>query len=527
MLGLPLLQEPEVPCFGCLRVFGTDFDFSSPGNIPFPWLYNDGRGCWCRDCSNVYRTMYKSKMTMTLFTKWVANNRLTLIGQLLAYLTLKRDGELRVSARMMEDREKLLRYAFSLVEVPYPSFQTTFAENAIGNSNAFFKRAMGEGMPPVLALVPAQARTEATEKARLVSPCQGANLPWPLQPLICESPEMAAAWKKAFPDVDMAAAAASTCTDLVAVGRVRDVAPQLSVAEQGAKDKLDGIATSTSVLIMGFFGNDVDKLSEKEFTSMITKAVKLKNGFCNSDVAPAYIGELDGVLSVLNSGKKFVRPFREYTKIGKQHWLPQMYPPMNAVFEYVKSQTSGPNKLSGRMQSAWMKSSFFYSVDDGGLRSGLSCMIAIKREGAVEVERFGTIASEILSIHTYQLLSKECDDEEFRSSDWAVAKQWCLERATELRDFSTAAELQDIESFKEMSGCLGDFFNLASAACDPSSVTSKAIMSSRKNIDSKMVATKIAEGLKKGSVGLALTADVDKVMARGELDEQCTGLMNS
>eukprot|EP00959_Pyramimonas_sp_CCMP1952_P381722 7998900-Pyramimonas_sp.AAC.1 len=179
------------------------------------------------------------------------------------------------------------------------------------------------------------------------------------------------------------------------------------------------------------------------------------------------------------------------------------------------------------MQSAWLKSAFFYNVGLDGLRSGLSSLIAIKRESEVEAERFGIISAEVLSIYIYQVLSKECDDTEFGSSDWAAVKKWLLDRATEMHAFSAAPELGGIQSFKEFSGCINDFFNLARAACDASSVAPKVIVSSRKNIDSTMVANKIAEGLNKGPVGMALTADVDKVMARGELDEQCTGLMNS
>ena len=63
--------EPSVPCTGCLRICNQDFDYTVEGMMDFAWVYPDGRGSWCRDCYNVWRTYYKGRKTLVLFAQRV------------------------------------------------------------------------------------------------------------------------------------------------------------------------------------------------------------------------------------------------------------------------------------------------------------------------------------------------------------------------------------------------------------------------------------------------------------------------
>ena len=80
------------PCIGCTRNSDQDFSYLAEGKIVFDWHYGGDKGCWCRDCFNLWRTKFKPKLSSVLFSRWIKDNRLEYLGFLLAFLTLKFEG---------------------------------------------------------------------------------------------------------------------------------------------------------------------------------------------------------------------------------------------------------------------------------------------------------------------------------------------------------------------------------------------------------------------------------------------------
>jgi len=77
-------EIPTRPCSGGLGVCQEDMDFLVEGASDFPWMYIDGRGCFCRDCHNLWRILYTGRLTLTLFGKWLKGNGLAFYGKLVA-----------------------------------------------------------------------------------------------------------------------------------------------------------------------------------------------------------------------------------------------------------------------------------------------------------------------------------------------------------------------------------------------------------------------------------------------------------
>ena len=58
------------PCFGCRRVWDKSTDFTDMDNLVV-WVYEDGRGAWCRLCWTVWRIMYASIVPVAAFNQYL------------------------------------------------------------------------------------------------------------------------------------------------------------------------------------------------------------------------------------------------------------------------------------------------------------------------------------------------------------------------------------------------------------------------------------------------------------------------
>ena len=85
-----------------------------------PWLYDKSRGNFCRDCCGTYRVLFKGTMGLALFARWLKANRHAFMCKHVAYLSLKHEGLNHVTKGAVEQREKMLRFVYSVAGMPYP-----------------------------------------------------------------------------------------------------------------------------------------------------------------------------------------------------------------------------------------------------------------------------------------------------------------------------------------------------------------------------------------------------------------------
>lgn len=97
--------EPK-RCCGCFRVSGVDRSYCQPG-VEFRWLYDDGKGDWCKDCNAAHRIYYARSMTLSLFGRWLKTlktNRVEFFGVLLAIVSIKNEGTKHISKAAVDNR---------------------------------------------------------------------------------------------------------------------------------------------------------------------------------------------------------------------------------------------------------------------------------------------------------------------------------------------------------------------------------------------------------------------------------------
>ena len=64
--GAQQTVEHGKQCLGCYRVVGQDSHMVC-SNVPVVWFYQNGHGSFCRECGNLFRSLYKNRMTASLF----------------------------------------------------------------------------------------------------------------------------------------------------------------------------------------------------------------------------------------------------------------------------------------------------------------------------------------------------------------------------------------------------------------------------------------------------------------------------
>lgn len=169
-------REEKAPCPGCDR----DPDggaFGVKGEVVM-WALPEARGLWCKDCFTVWRTVYGCSHSLTVFTMWLKHdsNLTEFQLNLLAYLSLKREGCDKIARETILMRAESLRFCLRLLCLPCgPSIVVPLRDLATGNvkvpeghrvtGESLLTIVSGEG--PVLATyVPTSHKTPSPELER-------------------------------------------------------------------------------------------------------------------------------------------------------------------------------------------------------------------------------------------------------------------------------------------------------------------------------------------------------------------------
>lgn len=408
--------ECSKPCDGCFRLVAFDFSLLMNGMLTFAWLYVNGRGCWCRDCGNLWRCYYKQSMSLSLFSNWVAKNRIVFWSKLVAYLTLKKEGVGHVHAARVDDREATLRFAFNMCGFPYPiATLVQFDDTAFSTAAKFFMSV--ERGNDIMALVQPTGPFKASEGTRLVAPENRAERAWPLRPFMTADEQFLSFWKKEYPDFGEVASSSAMAVE--ASGEAEASSPKAveNKAELQARAKLDTLKKSVEAVVLAFLGGDNSTLSQKDFTTVLGRILRARNDLLESDVAPTFVEVVDQLTKVVSCCKKVVRPLREYSKSAKQSRLKTMFEPLTVIF----SACDGENDIFGSTMTIsdsllciFAKAKFYDKVAEGGDIAGAILLIyqdQVKRNMASAL--FVQAVTDCCTHSLLQLLTKEVDDKLF------------------------------------------------------------------------------------------------------------------
>lgn len=109
------------PCSGCWRVVDEpNADFLEVGS-PAAWALPNGKGLWCRDCFNVWRTLYQGTIPLGILGVWLQapEHKDEFSVALAAYLTLKREGAEKITVAILSARADALRFSTRLLCAPW------------------------------------------------------------------------------------------------------------------------------------------------------------------------------------------------------------------------------------------------------------------------------------------------------------------------------------------------------------------------------------------------------------------------
>ncbi len=192
-------------CLACFRVTTVDEHHLVPG-VAMPWLYDKSRGNFCRDCCGTYRVLFKGTMGMALFARWLKANRNAFMCRHIPYLSLKHEGVNHVTKGAVEQREKMLRFVYSLSGMPYPlACVVPYDSDKFKHHEKFFVPYFGkseEAPSSVVALVarPMPDGPAPSTSTRFVTKAHAA-VAWPLLPLGAAPVEFTSWWTLLGTDV--------------------------------------------------------------------------------------------------------------------------------------------------------------------------------------------------------------------------------------------------------------------------------------------------------------------------------------
>ena len=169
-------------------------------------------GVWCRDCANLFRLMFRAKMTMGLFERWVSGsqeNRVQWLRLLISYLSLKVEGATHVSQQQIESRLRVLSWVMELLGLPWPlphvsEVTDDFLRDMMTKAEHYLTSDGQKvyGLRP--AMLPLESRGRSS--ARVLTQPQ-ASRQWPLLPLKALPENVQLRWQEVVADQAHAEAA--------------------------------------------------------------------------------------------------------------------------------------------------------------------------------------------------------------------------------------------------------------------------------------------------------------------------------
>lgn len=319
-----MCAEPGKCCYACDRVVCRDFSYLMPQQ-GFAWLYNDAKGNYCRDCMHLFRVAMKHSMGMNvaLFGRWLSkpHHKLEWMGMLTAFLSLKFEGISHITLPVLQNREKVLKWVFDLLNIPWPSFvlvtpDPSFMKDlAESSSLGTYLCSTSDGQVMGLRAGLSPNHSEKSN-ARFVTKEQAKRV-WPLLRWSGMPPQFLAEWEEHVGDMAVGRMGGETLVspeealaarEAIGEGEDDDEEPGAITAKgKGRGRGKKGGATNQSSLL------------ESKVETLESCAKVLVESFCSS---PDHLtSRLNSLAHVLTAVKALVRPLKDYMKSGRRSTL--------------------------------------------------------------------------------------------------------------------------------------------------------------------------------------------------------------
>lgn len=319
-------------CLGCYRQFGVDMSFMS-AQTPLVWMYQDGKGTWCRDCNNVYRLMLKARMPAAFFERWLgqsAANRQQWSRLLLSYLSLKYDGQNHVTPAMVESRLKMLTWLFEMLQLPWPACAVKpvtpeFLQSMLSHPDRYL--ATSQSGDDVFGLEPLDLPLGLRSTTRRIMTRAQATRQWPFLPWTSLPGNFETMWAQEIGSGELVAGASLMPEIEDSAGSIVPAAP--APAANSVLAKVEVMEDSVRMMMQSFMQGGTSGTKERDFNPLFTKASKMKQELLESSTMdPMHITKLEVLAKVCFA----------CTKSGKRRALQGMLDSMSALESYASSE---------------------------------------------------------------------------------------------------------------------------------------------------------------------------------------------
>ena len=319
-----ILGDEPVECDGCHRHSVRDHAYNvMMGEIEYQYVSKNGN--FCKDCHTVWRLMYKSRLTLVLFVRYLQNfeNKVQFTREIISLVTLRYDNHARVTALLLVQRVDMLRFAFDLVGVPFPFFQINPLDEvdwkkSVASSLTFAEQRCN-GQRQVLCLSPLTSdtfRRSPTSKALV----QRNDLQQRLRPVLFTDQDEDAEWWREHMNEGLDMEEAPEAVRQVKTeeennepqgteaGEVQEVI--VSVSQKKYKNAKDIAVMS----LHDYTADSWDQLKEKFIGKQIAKVLKFQHEIVSGPDAQAWGQKVAILVNGLTSGKKTLQPLLQYSR---------------------------------------------------------------------------------------------------------------------------------------------------------------------------------------------------------------------
>lgn len=517
-------------CVGCLRQFGIDCSYLVAGT-PLAWTYDDMKGSWCRDCYNLFKVMYKPRMNAPLFLRWLDKspaNRLQFMRMLVSYLSLKQDGSGHVSAAAVESRCKMISWLMDMLQVPWPTFRVRQVDSSflsrLGEPTHFLAKSADGASAFGLELADVPTGSRACSHRFLVK--KQAARQWPLMPWTTLPPSLEAGWQEHVGD------AAYQVTDLAeeeqeqppdrAVADSSDataLAPQAQTPK-GLDAKALGAQQSVALLIDSLVKDGTEQTKERDFTPILTKALKLKQDVLDSSSSNVELVAIAEVVSnVCNAGKKLVRPLKEYLKSGKRSTLQAMHQNLKVVQEFAAQQGCEMGKEFG---AAYMQAEFF-ALHSESCEKALDFVTRFNFAWAGGQLAHDSPLTPARLVHQclMQVISEALRQPANPGDEatWDETKKQLL-AAAEAYQCMLSRMMPSFPMLAPTLAVMDSYVTVLHAAMRKGTIMPSDVASAKKHIEQDPKAAHLKDALTFAGVGLSVAIESDAIVLKGAMDSQ-------
>ena len=385
-------EEAEKACLGCQRIIGSLSSLIYPEEI-VEWAYPDGRGLWCGVCLGCWRTVLRNEVSLVLLGHQLkqADKLAEWTLLLLSYAMLKREGQERITAPMVQERRKNVEWLLGAMGLPkQPSVVVPWValpseEREQVHSQDLISIQMGISDFTVGVFVPLSKRLQAPLIARPIVEGKG--------------DQVFAAFS--------ALASASMPLDLPAsAGRCspeNDGKPSLAIRDcPGGEDEGQlcsplgqrlVVAISSCKLVLQVFSTSSwsDCAKEVAFTSPIAKLASIHTE-ADHNLLKSIVSKAAAWVDLMQRGKTFVKKFREYKKKWAHDRLLDLHPTLSSFLADWKALMS--EQVVSSLQALSCKVEFFLKAtgENGeawSLSRAVSYLVSVEIKGMFPHKLFG------------------------------------------------------------------------------------------------------------------------------------------